>query len=43
MSKKKDKFDICFKYYEKAIEARNFHYKNYNTLTHLQKNKKKPF
>ena len=31
MSKKKDKFDICFKYYEKAIEARNFHYKNYNT------------
>lgn len=24
-------FDICFKYYEKAIEGRNFHYQNYNT------------
>lgn len=26
-----DKFDKCFKYYEKAIEGRNFHYQNYNT------------
>ena len=24
-------FDRCFKYYEKAIEGRNFHYQNYNT------------
>lgn len=31
MSKNKSKFDICFKYYEKAIDARNFHYQNYNT------------
>ena len=26
-----DKFDNCFKLYEKAIEGRNFHYSNYNT------------
>lgn len=26
-----NKFDNCFKYYEKAIEGRNFHYQNYNT------------
>ena len=26
-----NEFDICFKYYEKAIEGRNFHYQNYNT------------
>ncbi|MBD5440231.1 MAG: hypothetical protein HDR33_04325 [Treponema sp.] len=25
------KFEILFKYYEKAIEGRNFHYQNYNT------------
>lgn len=24
-------FDVCFRYYEKAIEGRNFHYQNYNT------------
>ena len=24
-------FDVCFRYYEKAIEGRNFHYNNYNT------------
>lgn len=24
-------YDQCFKFYEKAIEGRNFHYKNYNT------------
>lgn len=24
-------FDACFRYYEKAIEGRNFHYQNYNT------------
>lgn len=29
--KENDKFDNCFKYYEKAIEGRNFHYQNYNT------------
>ena len=26
-----ENFDKCFKYYEKAIEGRNFHYQNYNT------------
>ncbi len=26
-----DKFNCIFKYYEKAIEGRNFHYHNYNT------------
>lgn len=26
-----NKFEILFKYYEKAIEGRNFHYQNYNT------------
>lgn len=26
-----DKFNCIFKYYEKAIEGRNFHYQNYNT------------
>lgn len=26
-----EKFDNCFKLYEKAIEGRNFHYSNYNT------------
>ncbi len=28
---KEDKFNCIFKYYEKAIEGRNFHYQNYNT------------
>lgn len=28
---KNENFDKCFKYYEKAIEGRNFHYQNYNT------------
>ena len=28
---KEDKFNRIFKYYEKAIEGRNFHYQNYNT------------
>ncbi|WP_443741608.1 RipA family octameric membrane protein [Treponema berlinense] len=27
----KKEFDNVFKYYEKAIEGRNFHYQNYNT------------
>lgn len=26
-----DEFDVCLRYYEKAIEGRNFHYQNYNT------------
>lgn len=30
MDEKKE-FNTLFKYYEKAIEGRNFHYKNYNT------------
>lgn len=28
-------FDICFKYYEKAIEGRNLHYQNYNSWVNL--------
>lgn len=24
-------YENCFRFYEKAIEARNFHYSNYNT------------
>lgn len=27
----KKEVNILFKYYEKAIEGRNFHYQNYNT------------
>ena len=38
MSKEKNKnnddFELCFKFYEKAIEGRNFHYQNYNTWAH---------
>ena len=26
-----DDFEVCFNFYEKAIEGRNFHYQNYNT------------
>ena len=29
-----DDFELCFKFYEKAIEGRNFHYQNYNTWAH---------
>lgn len=27
----RDDYENCFRFYEKAIEGRNFHYKNYNT------------
>lgn len=30
-SDEEKEFNILFKYYEKAIEGRNFHYQNYNT------------
>lgn len=33
--KDSDDFDRCFRYYEKAIEGRNFHYKNYNAWVNL--------
>lgn len=30
-----NEFDQCFRYYEKAIEGRNFHYQNYNAWVNL--------
>lgn len=35
MKKEKTEFEICFKYYEKAIEGRNLHYQNYNSWVNL--------
>lgn len=33
--KSQKEFDRCFRYYEKAIEGRNFHYQNYNAWVNL--------
>lgn len=35
MEKENPEFEICFQYYEKAIEGRNFHYQNYNHWVNL--------